>query len=105
MEREMVWGMRWVSAGKWFRECRWVGEDGFGEWRSLWRETVWEMELGLVNEDVFGEETGLGDGDGLGREMGLGIEIGLGMTLAWGGRWLWGRRWLGEGVSFGREMG
>jgi len=88
--RDRVWrgtwfgGMRWVSAGKWFRGCIWFGEDGFVKWRSLWREMVWEMELGLVNGDVFGE------GDGLGKKLGWGRETGWDMKM----RGVFGVRWV-----------
>ena len=42
---EMVWGRRWVLAGKWFRGWRWIWEEyGLGECVGLGRE----MGLGLL---------------------------------------------------------
>jgi len=40
---------------------------------AIEREMIWEMELGLVNGDVFGE------GDGLGKKLGWGRETGWDM--------------------------
>jgi len=81
----------------------------------LKRKKGWEIEMGLVSGDRFGEGDGLGGdvlveglgrwiwgGDGLGREKGWGRVTGS--RWRWEGR-VWGDMVLGRLICWEKDMG